>query len=290
MHDSSFLDVLFDPEDFICLGRTKYDIDVIRKDKAILDDNIQWVSINSFSPYSSRSIKNVNKLRSILIEIDTRHTGLDKYNQHSYIKNLNMPFSTAVYSGGESLHYIISLTEPLIDMTQYKHYSEWLYNIVDKADKACRNPQCFTRMAESIRLGVNKKQELLYNYGRVDNKDFERWLTKFSHLEPKIEPIVKKPPNPSKSIKFRRSTREFLQRGEITPENLSRHQMIKNVTIDFILKGQPQEKAESMICEAVEMFHKDKDIQDVVRLIDWVYNNSNIAKAVNDIYVQHKEH
>src|ERR1700678_1605238 len=75
-----------------------------------------FFSINPMDPTKTRADSSVLKYRNILVEMD--HMPLEQQDQ--YIVEIGMPYSTAVFSGSKSIHYIISLETELQDEQIYR--------------------------------------------------------------------------------------------------------------------------------------------------------------------------
>lgn len=162
MIPKDFLAVLFDPEDTTCWGKTKFETYV----QNYPDDDAQFFSINALK--DKRLDINVQKYRNILIEMDTGT--LEE--QKKIIDTI--PFSTVVYSGGKSLHAIISLEEPLETREQYDDLVRAIYVKVPECDKSAKNPSRFSRVPDALRdNGV--VQDLIAVRKRIPNQEVYDW-------------------------------------------------------------------------------------------------------------------
>lgn len=159
-----YREILFDSNDYVCAGYSAFDTGLISAEA--LHPKYEYVAINPFKKGSSRLDVNVSKFRNILIEIDT----LPVDQQRAYIDSLKIPYSTIVYSGGKSLHFIISLAEPLATKAEYDALVSRVMKAVPKADSKARNCGRFTRNPLHFRADKQKSQELVYTGDRVENK------------------------------------------------------------------------------------------------------------------------
>jgi hypothetical protein len=170
-----FIEVLFDREDSTCYSETPRGIEVgdahhpfnhSRKDA--------FFSINAMNPGKTRADSSVIKYRNILIEIDK----ISVEHQQAHILGMELPYSTAVFSGSKSVHYIISLEEPLSDEQAYRAIVKRVYKAVgnDLVDQSCKNPSRFSRLPGHIRTDTGLEQKLLGIRGRVPNATLETWL------------------------------------------------------------------------------------------------------------------
>jgi hypothetical protein len=201
----NFLSVLFDPEDQICTGNL-YQIRVTPQHETLFGE---FIAINALQ--STRKDSNVVKYRNFLIEIDAGTLE----DQLKYVDTLGLPFSTCVYSGGKSLHFIISLTEPLANEAEYRDWAADLLSIVDKADPTTHNPSRFTRMPGVVRPDKGKFQELIKINGRVTQDELAGWMLKFRNklIPYKQEPLLIE--ETEEYVGFTRFTQDYLA-GRIT--------------------------------------------------------------------------
>jgi hypothetical protein len=113
-----------------------------------------------------RADHNVVCFRNFLLELDDMP--LDRQVQYM---NERLPWTSAVYSGGKSVHFIISLEEPLASEADYREVAERLHMLAPAADPACKNPSRLSRLPGRIRRDTGKEQALLQMWGRVPNAD-----------------------------------------------------------------------------------------------------------------------
>ena len=106
---------------------------------------INMLAINPIEGF--RRDKNVTAFRSFLVELDDGKLS----EQMKYVKNKNMPYSACVFSGGKSLHFVITLEEPLPSLNLYKQISKWILNVMDKADSQTSNPSRSVRFPGNLR-------------------------------------------------------------------------------------------------------------------------------------------
>lgn len=163
---SVFFDILFNPNDSICLSRDTFGIKVTPSRNYI---GSNFVSINALK--DSRKDDNVVVYRSILCEFDAGT--LEE--QLAIIKSSELPFSTIVHSGNKSYHAIISLERSLRDRVAYDRLVELIYNKLPSVDKTGRNPSRFSRVPGVPREN-GRYQTLIEAKGRVPNEVLYEWL------------------------------------------------------------------------------------------------------------------
>jgi hypothetical protein len=168
-----FWDTLFDYDDHICLasdvtGTQVYSPYVARPE--FIPPGTQFFSINGL--HTKRLDANVTKFRNFLLEIDD----MPLTDQWIYVSNLNIPYSTVVFSGNRSYHFIISLETPLANKTEYDLVAKRLHAAVPNADKSTKNPSRLSRCPDVMRDN-GKLQELMEPPSpRVSNTHFMAWL------------------------------------------------------------------------------------------------------------------
>jgi hypothetical protein len=168
-----FYNTLFPGTDAICMGRTIYDTKVTG---ASIDPSYQFFSINALG--GKRADSNVLSYRNILIEFDS---GGCEY-QLGRMADLGAPYTSAVFSGNKSMHFIISLEVPCSNEFEYRSLVERIYTKIQGMDKACGNPSRFSRAPNANRDGV--KQDLFELRSRVPNATLEAWLGPAPIVEP----------------------------------------------------------------------------------------------------------
>ncbi len=223
--DSSdaFFSVLFDAGEHTCFGHSAKDTKVFDVEKK--SSAFQFFSINPLDGESDRCASeayhfpqrprradgNVIKFRNFLIEIDDPTMSVQE--QLDYIAKLKMPFSTAVYSGGKSVHFIISLAESLDDRNDYDQLAKRIFRAVPKADKCCKNPSRFSRMPEHYRSEKGRSQTLLKVESRIPLQKLEHWLSERGIGMVEQKKVLSLELQAGQLTTLRPSTRTFLMAG-----------------------------------------------------------------------------
>ena len=169
---TEFLTTLFDENDCTCFSQTPKGVAITGAHSPFPLST--FFSINAMDEQKTRADSSVIKYRNILVESDK--LPLDQQDQ--YITKICMPYSTAVFSGSKSIHYIISLETELQDEQVYRALVKRVYRAVgnDLVDHNCKNPSRFSRLPGHIRLDTGKEQQLLVIKSRVPNASLEEWL------------------------------------------------------------------------------------------------------------------
>lgn len=181
----AFLKTLFNKDDFVWANDTFKQLTLAisqaeafecyfqHESKHSLGD-VKGGSYISINPSSGEGIakgkNNVKYMRNFLIEFDSMP--LEK--QIPFMEASGIPYSTCVYSGGKSYHFIVSLAVPLTNPYDYKLWFEALSKkLGDLNDRACSDASRYTRFPFGIRHG--KDQLVVKVNGRIDNKILE-WI------------------------------------------------------------------------------------------------------------------
>jgi hypothetical protein len=169
-----FCRVLFEPNEATCLANTPYGTDVYTIAQARQSkEPPAFFTINPLRYGTKRADANVTSLRNFLIECDNG----ELKTQHEYIKALGMPYSTLVFSGSKSLHYVISLETPIQDRAHYAALAKRIHKAVLNCDHTTKNPSRLSRWPGHFREEKGKIQYLLEVKERVPNEVIEAWLT-----------------------------------------------------------------------------------------------------------------
>lgn len=172
-----FFDVLFDAGELTCFSDTLWDVEL--REAVSLPDSAepQFFSINPM--HTSRADSNVTSYRNILLEFDDRPVS----EQLSLIKESGVPYSTLVYSGGKSIHAIISLKNPLSTVDEYRRVVAAIYKKFAGIDRANSNPSRFSRVADSTRSN-GERQELLDLKERASLEAVLAWTGPLETVKP----------------------------------------------------------------------------------------------------------
>ena len=185
-----FINTLFNEGEYACIGH-KFANQASQVASLKYEDK-EYVTINPIKKGTTRSGNNVTAFRNFLFEIDKDfdNNTVSQKVQAELIHNSKMPWSTCTFSGSKSLHWILSLEEPLKDRPIYTAYFLAIQSVLKKyganVDGACKDPARFTRAP----FGINTKAELIEKYpdpeqrrqpvkkvkGRVPLEVVDAWL------------------------------------------------------------------------------------------------------------------
>lgn len=176
-----FLNVLFDAGEFTCFTDSPHGYKIYKQPV----DRDLFFAINPISPDTDaectaewhspnagrRADCNVVKMRNFLLEIDS----LPVAEQRAYIDGLQIPYTSIVFSGSKSCHFIISLETP-VTASEYRDIAARLHKLVTKADPSTKNPSRLSRLPFRVRPETGKVQELLYLGSRIPNSELQKIL------------------------------------------------------------------------------------------------------------------
>jgi hypothetical protein len=126
-------------------------------------------------------ITNIKEYRNILIEFDS---GVAPEEQWKYIQDIGLPYTTCIYSGNKSLHFIIALKEGL-NLDEYYYQTKLLVNVIEGADKLL-NPNRLARVAGTLRPDTKNMQELIEVKEPIEVAQLVSWQV-FGHLNKKVQ-------------------------------------------------------------------------------------------------------
>lgn len=198
-----YYSTLFDPDESVCFAWKPKDFSVTGMSNWE-DQRSQWISTNPLlsdrdnDPESSvlpwakathprRADCNVSVFRNILVEMDK----VPLNQQWGVIRDCGMPFSTSVYSGNKSIHFVISLSDPCKDRAEYNELVRLVHMAVPaEIDPAVKNPSRLMRNADVMRTDNNKMQRLLEVRTRVSKKEVVSWAASLGIVPVKKKPII----------------------------------------------------------------------------------------------------
>jgi len=151
--------------------------------KTVRPEELLLLSINPIK--GPREDANVYRFQNFLVEMD----GMPLAEQQKYVQSMGMPYTAAVYSGGKSIHYVISLKEDMPDESSWRLVAEWILNVMDKADQQTKNPSRMVRIPGAHRPG-GRQQRLISATGPISRADLFSWLSQWPHKKP----LPPKPP------------------------------------------------------------------------------------------------
>mgnify|MGYP003638575518 CR=1 FL=1 len=203
MTTEDFYKILFDEGEQTVFGHNIYETKptVINKISSAEKEKHQFFVINPIIKQKTRSIAGVQHFRNFMFEIDEDHEGnvVSIEKQQEMITESQLPWTTCTYSGGKSLHWIVSMACPVDDAVQYRIWWKMMETILNRTakklghdlvfDKNVKDPSRFSRQPNSIRDN-GKKQDLVSIRSRVTQEEVMRW---FSKNEVRFEDHIPKP-------------------------------------------------------------------------------------------------
>jgi len=190
-----FYDVLFDANEHVCFGATKYDTQVFPVNVGLKEEH-NFFTVNPMLKGTTRADYNVAVYRNLMFEIDedTEGNSIPKEDQLTILKKSKLPISTILWSGGKSFHSIVSIADVFVeDKAEYQALWKAIANVLNKTaedlgysikfDAATKNPSRFTRAAGAVRIHADKPNEIQKIAGvnkRISKSEILEWLQSHS--------------------------------------------------------------------------------------------------------------
>jgi hypothetical protein len=168
-----WMECVFDAGEQVCISNSPYETRT--QDMAAIGLELsQYITINPLRKGGYRKDTNVKRFRTLLFEIDE----LPIQEQIPLMKQSGLPYSTCLFSGNKSYHFLLVLKDELQDRTEYDAY----WRAIAKAllddnvpiDRATKNPSRFTRAPFAERDGV--VQAVHEVNGRISLTEVDAWL------------------------------------------------------------------------------------------------------------------
>jgi hypothetical protein len=249
-----FLRKLFNPGELVCATDTMYGTSLQLVDEVIEESATpppQFIAINPL--HTKRADANVTAHRNLLFEFDKG--AIEE--QLANIANMNVPYTSLVYSGGKSVHAIIALTEGL-SRPEYDEIWDLCKTVLWTADPTSKNPSRLTRVAGAVRDN-GTTQELVDLRNRVSKDRVIKWLGRFSaHIERSQE---------QRRLEIERREQARLQRASSGVSGLA---AVDEFTIKF-LKGDIQTKNSRhgrLVAACYELLECGVDYDEALTLIE----------------------
>lgn len=237
-----YLEILFDSDDLTCLAENFY------KNECSLPSLYnpfihRLITLNPCK--GGRKNTNVTKYRNFLVEIDCEKISTDK--QLEFMHLIEMPYSTATFSGNKSVHFVISLEINLKNEVEFISLAKKIANAIDhnKLDTGVLSkPAIFTRAPCATREN-GKEQRLLEIRSRVPNTKLVEWIEKRLVV---VEPRTKQ----TQSIKYKTPTNK--REGDAPPSlNLLRSTELRWLIDQKFEKGSRNNKWFRIGCQMYEL-------------------------------------
>lgn len=114
-----------------------------------------YIAVNPASQAGvPRGSSHVGQMRNFLIEFDD----LPIKEQRPFFESKGVPYSASVFSGGKSHHFVVSLTEPVATVHEYKALFRRMHVLFEeKNDPATKDPGRWMRFPNAVRGGRLQK-------------------------------------------------------------------------------------------------------------------------------------
>jgi len=286
MNSEKLFKTLFNDHEKVCFAMNPYGTaisdwhDILRLEDAMKPE---FFCINPL--HTSRKDINCTAYRNFLIEFDS----LSLQKQMKLIEDIGLPYSTCVYSGSKSFHFIISLENELPDIEAFREMKNRIYSALKDCDKSTGNPSRLSRMPNAMRGSTGKTQSLVRLNGRVPTEKMETWLDsrgcksptpeqKVERVERLVERKIKNKqqqiersndPDWFNEIFLNRWTKHFLANGAKTGDT---HRHIIMAACDFFKNGFSEKATIDRLAEA-----NQKSLSEVESAVCWAWGQCEEA-------------
>lgn len=259
---------IFDKGEWICASLDEYGIDLIPVEN--LNEEFTFISINPFLRKSTRRDANVAIFRNFLVELDK----VPLREQRSLLRTSGLPLTMLTYSGGKSLHAIISLEVPLETKAEYKAMCRRIYKAFPQADKANSNPSRFSRNPNHYRATTGYRHGLILSGSRISHQVLESWLqskgvTKEAGHIRKVE-FERPPLAPGQRWPISARTWQFIREGAPLGK---RHSEAIQAAFDFAQCGWPLQEAHYHLSKGFP----DADPNELENILEHCYRKTALA-------------
>lgn len=215
-------------------------------------------------------LNNVSTFRNVLVEFDTKTLS----QQEKYIeRELEMPFTTKVWSGSKSFHYVISLATPVPSLDDYRRLVDCIYGVVRFMDRAVRNANRLSRLGGATREDNGERQTLVEIRSRVTSEELKWWLfNKWGHLTEKalMPKIIRDVVETRDSKNPTHATLRLIEEGVMQRSAKSRHQALLFAALNLKECGWTEERVQQVLEETADRIGVSER-GDVDGIIRWTF-------------------
>ena len=196
---NAFYECLFNKDEVTCFGENKFAVKTYNAIQIGSKADNQLFTINPLKKGSTRLDENVLVYRNFMFEIDEyepeivgeKGEKVPKEIQASIVHTCKLPFSTSVWSGNKSFHWIVSLNDDTYIESKVEYVALWkaIASILNKTankvggkplkfDSNTKNPSRLSRCGGSLRLtdiGA-QLQKIAKVKTRISIDQLESWL------------------------------------------------------------------------------------------------------------------
>lgn len=224
-----------------------------------------------------RANHNVIVYRNFLVEMD----GLPKVDQLEWALRTKFPFTSAVDSGGKSIHFIISLERPLKSERSYRRLCERIERACRvsgvEIDSQTKAPSQLSRCPNVQRTDVDKEtgqlvdkgfQELLVLRKQVSLKELRNWLYVYKPKAGARQSTKRKllDLNQIAPKHISHKTRKLIENLEF--EGASRHAALKTAAVQLYKSGHEIDEVEAILAPVASALIPERD--DLSGILRWV--------------------
>lgn len=216
-----FLEALFSPGEGFCYSTTvDRPGEVVTLEQAIELPPRNFISVNPLLPIDiktgsappRRKDCNVSEHRAWVIEMDKdprTNAPITLDDQLKELEDKKCPYTTLTYSGGKSVHAVISIDEK-VTPAEYQEIFENLSYIFWRLDRSCKNPSRLTRVAGADR--GTEEQSLIDIKKCIAKAELFCWIKRFDKHIQKCKDRTKK-----QIQSYKQATVEAANQAGLTP-------------------------------------------------------------------------
>lgn len=279
--NKQFLEALFRPGESVCYAQNQYGTTVYKLEEALEMEPMELVSANPL--HTRRLDANVTAHRNLVFEFD----GGTIEEQADIINSKKLPYNTLTFSGGKSLHAIVSLADS-VGETELRKYFKLIRYVMWQTDPSCVNPSRLTRVAGAIRKDKNDEEQLLIDIrAPITEPELKLWLRRFrKHIDKCIEKeqeAIKRKQERLEELKnsgvelgskelLSEATQLFLKGEGVAPQ--SRHRRLLLTAHEYLQNGIAYEEAvKDLEMAAILWGVFDRDPGKPQQIVDYVYGS-----------------
>lgn len=242
----------------------------------------QFFCVNPIKQPGSNKLENIASYRNILIEFDN----MSQKEQWKKVEKMQLPWTTCVFSGKKSLHFIVSIEDEFKDEPEYRFYAEILTSLL-KSDDSCINANRLSRLAGSVREDTGNVQELIEVRRPILKQELVNWgsLLHGSKWNKIKEGIVKREQFKEGRVQLDTELKTILpkiyqdmvEHGVKHPECETRHDSLKKFLVWLANNWYDETMIEEFLNRAANAMGIG-DRNDVEGLMRWKYGSSGEFK------------
>lgn len=296
-----FFNMLFDEGEYTCFAKHAKGTRVFKvEDYDTVMDWVQYFTINPLDGNKDhkpveeyhapdkprRADCNVIVFRNIMLEIDD----IPIKDQWEFIKEIKLPYTTAVYSGGKSIHFVISLEQPCTDYKDYQKLVSRFYKALKKirpgvVDAANKNPSRCSRVPFTTRHETGKPQQLLNINDRIHRSTLESWIEEYIGPEVENEERESFSSNPTYTLEYLNYINDERAKYGLEPIKSTLSGFTKNFLMFGADEGERNLSVFRAACDFAKCgYDQDDALDQIIQATD--LEESEVERTVRSAYLR----